>query len=109
MKEEKRKGFSRLLELAGEKKTLIVLSAIISSLSVLAMLIPYISIYFVLVELLEHATNINSINSAYVIRWAIMGVAAWELVLSSCMWVVCAPTSLHSVFYMVPGLNCQTI
>ncbi len=39
------------------------------------MLIPYISIYFVLVELLEHATNINSINSAYVIRWAIIAVA----------------------------------
>ena len=49
MKESKKKGgISRLLELAGEKKTLVVWCCILSTLSVFFELVPFLAVYQVL-------------------------------------------------------------
>ncbi len=62
------------MELAGEKKTLMVCSAVLSTVSVFLLLVPYLSIYCVLAELLRHADDIAAVDAAYVITWAVWGV-----------------------------------
>lgn len=74
MKRKPQKGLNRLLELAGEKKTLMVCSAVLSTVSVFLLLVPYLSIYCVLAELLRHADDIAAVDAAYVITWAVWGV-----------------------------------
>ncbi|MED1722012.1 ABC transporter ATP-binding protein [Brevibacillus parabrevis] len=74
MKRKPKKGLTRLLELAGEKKTLMVCSAVLSTVSVFLLLVPYLSIYCVLAELLRHADDIAAVDAAYVITWAVWGV-----------------------------------
>ncbi|WP_175400570.1 ABC transporter ATP-binding protein [Paenibacillus sp. KS1] len=79
MKQNKKAGIPRLLELAGEKKSLLVWSGILSTLSVFLMLVPYFSIYAVMAELLKHASDLSAVNGSYVIRWAIWGAAGMVL------------------------------
>lgn len=38
------------------------------------MLIPYISVYYVLAEILKHSAKITEINGTYVIQWAVFGI-----------------------------------
>ncbi|MDR9506463.1 ABC transporter ATP-binding protein [Brevibacillus agri] len=75
MKRKPKTGMARLLELAGEKKTLMVCSAVLSTVSVFLLLVPYLSIYYVLAELLRHAADISAVDASYVIAWAVRGVA----------------------------------
>ncbi|QIC06051.1 ABC transporter ATP-binding protein [Brevibacillus sp. 7WMA2] len=79
MKAKKKKGISRLIELAGEKKSLMVWSAILSTVSVFLMLVPYLSVYYVMTELLTHASDISSVNAAYILQWAIWGIVGMLL------------------------------
>jgi ATP-binding cassette subfamily B protein len=72
---KKKKSFSRLLELAGEKKSLLVCSGILSTISVFFMLIPYISVYYVMAEFLAHASDIGSVDTSYILKWSIWGIA----------------------------------
>lgn len=72
-------GVARLLEIAGEKRGLLIVSGLLSSLSAVCMLVPYASVYFILEELLEHAASPASANEAMMIRWgviALIGFAA---------------------------------
>lgn len=75
MRYRKKQGIARLLELAGEKKSLLVWSGILSAGSVLMMLVPYLAVYFVMAELLRHASDISGVNAPFVIRWAVLGAA----------------------------------
>ena len=68
---KKKKGLSRLLEIAGEKRGLLIGSAMLSSVSALCMLMPYLAIYFILKELLRNAATPTLIDEAEVIRWGI--------------------------------------
>lgn len=75
----KKTGMARLLEIAGEKRGLIISSALLSSISAVCMLIPYVSVYFILKELLEHAASPGLADGATMIRWgviALIGLAA---------------------------------
>ena len=79
MKEQKKKGLSRLFEIAGEKKGLLILAGFLSALSACCMLVPYLSVYQVLDELLKNAGNVTASDSGYMIRWAwiaFIGLAA---------------------------------
>ncbi|MGC6583788.1 ABC transporter ATP-binding protein [Paenibacillus sp. Dod16] len=72
-------GVARLLEIAGEKCGLLIVSCLLSSLSAVCMLVPYASVYFILEELLEHAASPASANEAMMVRWgviALIGFAA---------------------------------
>ncbi|GGD59795.1 ABC transporter ATP-binding protein [Paenibacillus nasutitermitis] len=72
-------GMARLLEIAGEKRGLILLSGLLSSVSAVCMLVPYASVFFILKELLEHAASPASADGAKMIRLgviALIGLAA---------------------------------
>ncbi|WP_294479415.1 ABC transporter ATP-binding protein [uncultured Bacteroides sp.] len=71
MKEKlKRKsGVTRLFEIAGEKKALLVLAGILSAGSAFCMLVPYWSVYQVLRELLLHGSQINELDGGVLIHW----------------------------------------
>lgn len=66
---KKKKGFSRLLEIASEKKGLLLFSSIASVISAGFMLVPFLSVYKVLSELLNNVDNVKSINTDVLIKW----------------------------------------
>ncbi|MEC0213662.1 ABC transporter ATP-binding protein [Paenibacillus ehimensis] len=70
----RKNGIARLLEIAGEKRGLLIVSGILSALSAVCLLIPYVSVYFVIRELLEHATNPASADGPGMIRWGIVAL-----------------------------------
>ncbi|ANY70567.1 ABC transporter ATP-binding protein [Paenibacillus sp. BIHB 4019] len=69
-----KKGIARLLELAGERRGLLAVSGIFSALSAICMLIPYVSVYFIVKELLEHAANPAAADSGLMIRWGLVAL-----------------------------------
>jgi ATP-binding cassette subfamily B protein IrtA len=78
-KSQKPSGMSRMLQLAGTKKALIVPSAIMSALASVASFVPYLCIYFIIVEITEVYPHFDAEHSAAIIRWgwiAFGGVAA---------------------------------
>lgn len=75
----RKKGFARLLEIAGEKRGLLIVSGLFSAVSAVCMLVPYVSVYFILQELLEHAASPALADGTKMIRWgviALIGFAA---------------------------------
>ena len=67
---QKKKGLLRLFEIAGEKKGLLILAGFLSAISACCMLVPYLSVYQVLNELLRNAGNVTASDDASMIRWA---------------------------------------
>lgn len=81
---QKKKGLLRLFEIAGEKKGLLILAGFLSAISACCMLVPYLSVYQVLNELLRNAGNVTASDDASMIRWAwiaFAGLAAALLLL----------------------------
>lgn len=84
MSEEKKKtqkpsGLRRMLQLAGTKKGLIIPSVILSALASVASFVPYLCIYFIIVEITKVYPHFDAEHSAAIIRWgwiAFGGVAA---------------------------------
>jgi len=70
-----KKGFSRLMELAGTKKPLIIPAVILSSLASIASFIPYLCIYRIILEVIPHAANFSAVNSNAVIKWGYLAFA----------------------------------
>ncbi|RGL30980.1 ABC transporter ATP-binding protein [Paenibacillus polymyxa] len=68
-------GIARLLQIAGEKRGLLAVSALFSGLSAIFMLVPYASVYFVLKELLEHATQPTTADGLLMIQWGLIALA----------------------------------
>ena len=68
-KTKKKEGLARLLEIAGQKKGLLVLAGLLSTGSAVCMLVPYLSVYEILKELLEHGTSPASADGAVMMRW----------------------------------------
>lgn len=62
------------MELAGEKKSLMVWCGILSTLSVFFLLIQYLAVYNVMAELLRHAADISGVDGPYLITWAVRGI-----------------------------------
>lgn len=71
---KKKSGIPRLLELAGEKKTLTVWCCILSTLSVFFELLPYFAIYKVLSELLKNAADVSQADTHKMLIWAGLGI-----------------------------------
>lgn len=67
-------GVARLLQIAGEKRGLLILSGLLSALSAASMLLPYISVYFILQELLEHASTPTGVDAGFMIRWGVIAL-----------------------------------
>ncbi|WP_248929841.1 ABC transporter ATP-binding protein [Paenibacillus hamazuiensis] len=73
----RKKGIARLLELAGEKRKLLIGSGLFSALSAVCMLVPYVSVYFILKELLEHAASTASADGAKMIRLGVIALVGF--------------------------------
>lgn len=70
----KKSGIPRLLELAGEKKTLLVWGCILSTVNVFFQLIPYLAVYNIMAELLRNAADISQANTEFMVGWAVRGI-----------------------------------
>ena len=66
---KKKEGLSRLFEIAGQKKGLLVMAGVLSAGSAMCMLVPYWAVYEVLKELLTHGGNPAASDEAAMIRW----------------------------------------
>jgi ATP-binding cassette subfamily B protein len=75
---KKKTDLSRLFEIAGEKKGLLTISGILSAASAAFMLLPFLSVYQILGELLKHAGVLSDLDSALMIRWG--WIALWGLI-----------------------------
>ena len=67
------------MELAGEKKTLMVLCGILSSASAFFMLVPYLAVYNVMALLLRKVHAVSTIDGTLLITWAIRGIGGMAL------------------------------
>lgn len=74
MERKKKPGIGRLLAIAGEKKTMLVGSGILSTLSVFLMLVPFLSVFQIMGELLRNAADSSGINGSAMITWAVIGL-----------------------------------
>jgi ATP-binding cassette subfamily B protein len=79
LKTKKKQGFSRLMELAGEKKSLMVWCGILSTASAFFMLVPYLAVYNVMAELLRKAHTVSAIDGSLLIMWALRGIGGMAL------------------------------
>ena len=68
-KSKKKKGLSRLFEIAGQKKGLLILAGVLSAGSAVCMLVPYWAVYEILKELLTHGGNPVASDGYGMIRW----------------------------------------
>lgn len=73
--EKPKQGISRLLEISGEKNTMFMLSVVLSAIGTLAQLIPFLSVYRVMAELLVSAAAGTAPDTAFMVRWAVYGLA----------------------------------
>ena len=73
--EKPKQGISRLLEISGEKNTSFAASVLLSILGTLCQLVPFLSIYQVMAELLRHAATGAILHTEFMIRWALYGLA----------------------------------
>jgi len=67
-------GVARLLEIAGERRGLLIVSGLLSALSAIVSLVPYASVYFILRELLEHAAAPAQADGAWMTRWGLIAL-----------------------------------
>ena len=74
-KENKKKsGIPRLLELAGEKKTLMVWGCILSTANVFFQLVPFLAVYNIMAELLKNASDLTNADTGFMVSWAVKGI-----------------------------------
>ena len=65
---KKKEGLSRLFQIAGQRKGLLILSGVLSAGSALCMLTPYWAVYEVLNELLVNAGDLDMVNGSFLIH-----------------------------------------
>lgn len=72
--QNKKSGIPRLLELAGEKKSLLVWGCILSTLSVFFQIIPFWAVYNIMAELLQNAVDFSKADTSFMLSWAVKGI-----------------------------------
>ena len=72
-----KKGFSRLLEIAGTKRWWLIGSVVLAIGSTLAQFVPYVAILAILNELAAHAANPESVSQELVKHWGIICLIAF--------------------------------
>ncbi len=80
MKTQKRKtGLLRLLEIAGRKKGYLIGSIFLGIVTTLAQFVPFVSIYKILTELVEHAASPASADTGEIWFWCWVMLASFVL------------------------------
>lgn len=100
---EKKTGIARLLEIAGEKRGLLILSSVLSVLSALMQLVPFAAVYFIMKELLENAATPDLIDSTLILHWGVLALVS--LLLSLAMLYASTMASHVSAFRILYGLR----
>lgn len=72
--QNKKSGIPLLLELAGEKKSLLVWGCILSTLSVFFQIIPFWAVYNIMAELLQNAADFSKADTSFMLSWAVKGI-----------------------------------
>ena len=62
------------MEISGETNAPFIVSVLLSICGTLFQLVPYLSVYQVMAELLQHAAAGSSLNTGFMIRWAVLGL-----------------------------------
>lgn len=97
-----KKGLSRLFQIAGAKKGLVALSCVLSVLSTLASFVPYVCIYYIIKELLEHAGDLASVPAGLLIRYGWIAflsiVASFALMFAS---IVASHLAAFKILYLL--------
>lgn len=91
------------MEIAGEKRGLLVLSGIFSVLSALAQLVPFAAIYFIVEELLKNAANPGLVDKSLIQFWGL-----WALIslVASLVFLYASTMASHvSAFRILYGLR----
>lgn len=70
-----KQGIPRLLEISGEKSSPFVASILLSTLGTLCQLVPFLAVYQVMAALLAHAATGVAMDTAAMLRWALVGLA----------------------------------
>ncbi|PXY02087.1 ABC transporter ATP-binding protein [Marinifilum breve] len=71
-------GLLRLIEIAGTKKWLLIVSMILAIACSVAQFTPFVSVYKILTELAAHATDPALLDKAYIWKWAY--ITLWSFV-----------------------------
>lgn len=73
---KKRKtGLLRLIEIAGTKKWWLIASMVLAICSSLALFVPYVAVYTILIELARHAADPQAVDRALIWRWGYISLA----------------------------------
>lgn len=94
----KKRGISRLLEIAGEKRGLLIGSSILSAISAIFMILPYIAVYFIMAELLKNASNLTGVHSSYMIK---LGMVALGGLLGGVIFIYGSGLMSHAAAYRI--------
>jgi len=100
---KKKAGIGRLLEISGERKGLLILSCGIAVISSAFMLVPYVSVYFVLAELLENAVDYTLVDGVLMQRWGFVALAS--LILGLLCLYVSGVASHIAAYHILYGLR----
>ncbi len=102
-KSKKKKGLSRLFEIAGQRKGLLILAGLLSAGSAVCMLVPYWAVYEILKELLSHGSNLSASDGTGITYW---GWVAFGGLVSGLVLLYAALMSSHvAAFRILYGLR----
>ena len=97
---ERKTGLARLLELAGTKKWLLILSVILAIIGAGCQFAPYVSTYNIMTELARCAANPSTIDRTLIMKWikvALVGVLAYGLLLYGS--TMCSHIAAFNILY----------
>ncbi len=101
-KKKEKKGFSRLLELAGRKKKKLQAACTLSVLSSAAKLVPYFTIYGIIVTLLASYGNVEGIDQNRIMMFTLITLGA-ALIYGLCAYSssALAHTAAYDIIYQL--------
>lgn len=103
MKQKKKQGLTRLLEMAGQRRGLLLLAGLLSAGSAVCMLVPYWAVYEILNELLSHGGNAAAADATKLTAW---GWTAFGALAAGLVLLYAALMSSHvAAFRILYGLR----
>lgn len=76
-RKKQKTGIPRLLEMAGQRKTLMIVGASLSTIAALFQLAPYLAVYKVMTELLRNAADISQVDTSYMTFGLYSELSGW--------------------------------
>lgn len=72
-------GLARCMELASDRKGLIFLAAVLSSLAAIASFIPYIAVYFMIRSIIGVFPNLDQLDMGMVMNYGWHSPESWQI------------------------------